>query len=1344
MIPGTRIIAAKFEKKTTRARLAWGQIVIVPLALVGSALAQNERLPVGEFTATRFDKSPVVDGVVAQGEWDQAFTTSGLIAAFDHQLQESVTAMSLGFDSERLYFLFRCRRGNAEWKLWKKARQNDDYSYGDNSVEVWVAPPTAVPETYQNIINTYPAVLDQKMIPSRGYTAQGWKADWKVGVKESETDYVIEASVPIKDFGFETIRNGDVWKILMARVCHGANPRSQASWTITQGFSEIPQYPSVRLMDDEAVLQLTGTHTIFTGHYEFPVTVVAPRRSGADVALELRFQHEKLPGADDRLETKRISVKAGERKEIVFLGDIADWSIADTKGVKRGCFSITASKAGGAVIFRQTFPYAVTGWTPQKPVKPEQVPDVEELAVTAQFGTETGTILVNADIFDLPRRGDVVTALVTVRDSRSGKTLASQPMRLFREWYGGAEVKLDNVEIPVDDFSKVMALQAQNRTIHDRNTDHKKKGETREALADIPHPEPRVVHIDVSLMGKDGKKIKSVTKELQLVRYAAEWMNNHVGVTDKVIPPWTPVKVKDGDVEVWNRTLSLDGLGLARQVMNGGEKQLAAPMRLVVVKDGQEIELHGGAPHVGRHVDAEADLTGKTVAAGLAFEAKTHVEFDGFININLDVKPVNGQSAKVDKLFLEITLPASKASHYCATAGGWAAVHDALPDYWSSQSTSSGMLVGDFVPYIWLTDSDTALLWFADHDKGWNHDPQKALPTQEIRRQGGNVVLRVNFFEIPTEVKAPRTITWGWQTFPSRPLPAGWRATLCSGASPVPHTKNTYFWTDADWAVLWPYYCSPFPWHYDKSRALLGDPARNPRHRPCVGSIAHSIGRYQDYNWNSFAGLSVDWGATPGKIGNADVTASKGPNDFRLWHYRKWVQDSGFRGLYVDENYLALEENTLTGNAYWLDDGRLQRAYNYLGLRDYFKRLKIMFHENGVAEPNLWQHISSGAAYHAWFGDIFFEGENVEPSDLQSDYIEVLPAGRLRAIGSSTCAGGVMTMMCQSMRHRTQWWEKHTHQFLGWVMAHDILPEQSSLYPYLVEAGHLYSEHCRFLPYWKPGPFTTTNDGCVVSAHMADGRALLWVVNKSRSDQVLDVRMDWKAASLDRLLSVAFNAETHEPVKLTADGFSVPVPQRDFVPILIAPRGPGGATYSASFNSSPEAEYALYCGTIEPLRKGADLILADDDKGGRALCTTNGGCFMRSALHLTDNEGRIQFCSQLHSKPNGTLLAIGPLSIQFKQGRDPQMLLLVDPTTKTAGDAVTNNAAVPGGGWHEFALAWKADKVRLNLDGKPVIESAMPPMGWGTNEFSKLPPVQFVKSGNTLAVDDVRLFSTEK
>jgi hypothetical protein len=166
----------------------------------------------------------------------------------------------------------------------------------------------------------------------------------------------------------------------------------------------------------------------------------------------------------------------------------------------------------------------------------------------------------------------------------------------------------------------------------------------------------------------------------------------------------------------------------------------------------------------------------------------------------------------------------------------------------------------------------------------------------------------------------------------------------------------------------------------------------------------------------------------------------------------------------------------------------------------------------------------------------------------------------MRAIGSSVCAGGVMTMLCQSMRHPTQWEAKHDHQFVGWVMAHDILPENSpllpgsqeeQLYPHLVEAGHLWADQVTFLPYWKPSPFTTSQPDCLISAHTADGRALLWIVNKSRADANVAVTIDWKSIGMDPAKIAASNAETGEAISITPTGLKVTVPQRDFVPVLL-------------------------------------------------------------------------------------------------------------------------------------------------------------------------------------------------
>jgi hypothetical protein len=1315
------------------------------------AAHQAERLPIGEFTARRM-AAPTLDGKIGPGEWDRAFTTSGMITPFGHDLHQVETTVAMGFDDKNFYFLFRCRRGDREWYLRKSVRENDGYSFGDPSIEIWVTPPTLVPETYQSIINTFPAVLDIKMIPTRGYQAQGWKGNWTLGVTESETHYIIEAGIPISDFSAAPLKDGDVWRFLLCRTAQGVRPRAQASWSITQGFAEIPQHVPVRLRHDEAVVQLYGVTSVFTGRYRFPMAVAAPEKEPAEVTVELRWQKGPKPADDDVVVTKTVAVPAGQQKDLVFEGDVPE-PLRDPK--KKCAFALTATRKNGTRIYRQTFPCVVNGWEPQpKPVRPENA-TVQEMGIRAMYGPESNVLLVRADIIDLPAREQVAGGTIRLLDpAKNNRVLLSEPVQPFRNWYSSSHFTLGKLRgIPKVDVDQVDRVAAHNAEVEKLNAKLKKQGRKPEPLWRFHNPDPLKVLVEVSATGKDGKALRSATQELDLIRRTYDWTDNAIGITDKVIPPWTPTTYRDATVGVWNRSLQLDGLGMLKKVDNGGVDQIRS-MRLVAVQDGEEVAIQASEPLV-RHVPAQVDLDGGGEGAGLAVRACTRVEFDGFILHTLSIGPA-GVAAKVDKLFLEVVLPEEEATHFCTTAGGWTAVHDVTPARWTSQQTGSGMLIGDFVPYIWLTNSDRAFLWLADSDEGWITDDDRSHPTQEIVREKGTVTLRVHFIELPTELREPTTLTFATQTFPSRPLPPGWRSIICSQRKDLlPSARGTYFWSgsQADWAVLWPYYCSPYPWSLAKSKAFFDRFPLRTDHRPMVGSIAHSIGRYRDYKDHWFKEYAVDWGATPGDLSNANVTQGKGPIDFRLHHYRMWVRDAGFRGLYVDENYIGVERNFLTGGAYIRPDGRLQPGYSYMGLREYFKRLKVMFHENKVDSPNLWQHISSGAAYHAWFGDIFFEGENVEPTNLEYDYIEVLPAARMRAIASAKCAGGVMTMMCQSQRHATVHEPKHTHQFVGWVMAHDVLPEQVRFWEVIAQEARLYEDDVTFRGYWHEDcPVEARTPDCIASVHRTEGRALVWVVNTARKDQTVDVRVDYGDLDLSRSKCVARNAETGEAIELSRRGFTVPVLQRDFVAVHIVQcqELEKGETFRASFEQTHKADEALGCCVLEPVGRDDAFALTQGVKGqGLAI---GGGAILWPRLHVSDAEGRLTFHALL-AGDKGTIFAATPKKARRDEepGTPPIAVRLAKgvvqferlPSKPGAKDGQSLAGQKLATGWHAFELAWTKGRIRLAVDGKPAGELAIEGLDIGSGTGKALTQsARFVFGGGrerlVTTIDEVR------
>jgi len=1329
-------------------------LACTPLALPAEP---KPRVPIGEFHARRFVKAPVIDGRIAPGEWDEALTASGAVTVFSHKMLEADTTFALGFDRERFYFLADCTRGNREWKLWKTARENDAYSFGDPSIEIWVSPPALVPETYQNIINTYPAVMDIKTVPSRGYSAMGWTGRWKLGVTESETGYVLEASVPIADFGFEEVRHGDVWRFLLARTSPGSKPRAQASWSITQGFGEIVQHPKVHLVDDGPLLQVYSLISAFTGKLDVPLAVVAPRKHGAHVVVTLRIQAGPVPADTDRVITKELSLQAGTRKPFRLAADLTD----RTEGV----LAISAATKGGKAFFRQALPFTVNGFVHKPPVKPERAREPQPLDVKAQYGPESHVLLVKADIIDLPGRAKAAKAVAKVIDAKSRRVLQEQDLPAFRHWIADGPVFLDARKVRAAVFNETHAeyIERYNANLPAENKALAKKGKPPRKPREPHKPDPRPVVVEVSVLDGAGEVLRSASQNVGLQQYRFHWTDNDVGITDEVIPPWTPVTYdhERGEVGVWNRRLRVNGLGLLERVDNGGTSQVER-MRLVATVGGRQVEVKPGRANVVRQVENAVTVQGSGGAAGLRLEATTRFEFDGFALSTLTIAPADSPPARVEKLTWEVVLPESEATHFCTTAGGWAAVHDKTPKYWSSQGTASGLLIGDFVPYVWLTNSDRAFAWFADNDKGWFTDDDRSHPTQEIVREGGKVTLRVHFIEVPTALKGPTALTYGYQTFPSRPLPKGWRSIVCSGgpSAHLPSARHTYFWHEGNWAVLWPYYCSPYPWDLAKSRATYDRWPRNTTHRPMVGSIAHSIARYRDYAGNTFDGYVVDWGLHPGDRGNGNCTQSKGPTDLRVWHYRQWAREGGFRGLYIDENYLGLETNYLTGGAYLRPDGRVQRGYSYLGLREYYKRMKAMFHRQLVPAPNLWMHVSSGAAYYAWLGDIFFEGENVEPTNLEYDYIEVLPAARMRAIGSARCAGGAMTMMCQSQRHATVHEPKHTHQFVGWVMAHDVLPEQVRFYEVIAQEARLYADDVTFHGYWRTdSPVGTDTPGCVVSAHRTNGRALLWIVNTARRDQTVEVAIDFEKLGLDPGRTLALNAETGEELLWKGPGLRVPVLKRDFVAVHLVQRSERAGVDSlvATFDGEGvEADAAFGSCVFRPVpRKGQKRAGLVRVRGARGSALA-GGFEMSPHLNLVDEAGRLSFQAQLPggASRGGSVLSAGRVTIAQKGREDPELILTCDlnPVTGTdrRGRAVLGtdpklvrevSAGRVGEGWQAFDLRWRGGKLTLRLNGRTAAETAFGGFGIGRplgKALTDVPRFAFGLDGGALAIDTLR------
>ncbi len=225
----------------------------------------------------------------------------------------------------------------------------------------------------------------------------------------------------------------------------------------------------------------------------------------------------------------------------------------------------------------------------------------------------------------------------------------------------------------------------------------------------------------------------------------------------------------------------------------------------------------------------------------------------------------------------------------------------------------------------------------------------------------------------------------------------------------------------------------------------------------------------------------------------------------------------------------------------------------------------------------------------------------------------------------------------------------------------------------------------------------------------------MWVVNTARKDQTVDVSVDFAALGLNRGKTVALNAETGEAIALTRRGFSVPVPQRDFVAIHLVelPRSKGGESFYASFDGRREADWALGSSMFEPA--GAPLT---QGVKGLALSVGREGVRLWPRLHLTDAEGRLAFHARLTGKP-GLIFSttpkqprragepgVAPIAISLDKDGLAFERLESKPGAKD-GQRVSSRGFETRGrldwdGWHAFDLAWKGGKATLSVDGKHV------------------------------------------
>jgi len=555
--------------------------------------------------------------------------------------------------------------------------------------------------------------------------------------------------------------------------------------------------------------------------------------------------------------------------------------------------------------------------------------------------------------------------------------LSDHAVQVYADLSGGANAGPMGVKVVVRDGAGA-ALSGRSFTLADP---------TALFYASIPMGKPLpdgTYHVELSAGGKTCQATFDRVKEV--------WEENRIGVTDKVISPWTPMSVQGDKINCWGRQYAFGAMGLPRQIVSTQPEPtrgpsvrdlLAGPVRIVAETAAGPLAWSGPAPSIRQRSGGYVDVAATATTAGKKLSASVTgtLEFDGLYKFTVRISPAAAADEaplRLTSVRLEVPLPDDIACLFNASkegmrtrktfldieglAGGllWDSINAiTVNGEGGTQNRVKATRTPPVWPHVWLGDDDRGIAVMTDSDRGWSIDPK--LPCMDLVRAGGRTVLRLHLLNRPTSDPArPITATLSLQATPIKPRPAGgsWKAAPSFG------------WSHFDGAAI---EATSFDL-YDKGQI----PRRGPRFNTPQEASARRWWKYGCLQTHRVNLEDPVYGAMVRRTADEWQGGLLVPSlrDFLLWSYKQWHDRAGLAGMYYDNTY-ARPTNALGSGLAWRDEqGGVRPGYNVFGQREFLKRMRTYFTSVGPA-PVMMTHITDAPIIGTLgFADFWLDGEN--------------------------------------------------------------------------------------------------------------------------------------------------------------------------------------------------------------------------------------------------------------------------------------------------------------------------------------------------------------------------------
>ncbi|MBF0244060.1 MAG: laminin G domain-containing protein, partial [Planctomycetes bacterium] len=167
--------------------------------------------------------------------------------------------------------------------------------------------------------------------------------------------------------------------------------------------------------------------------------------------------------------------------------------------------------------------------------------------------------------------------------------------------------------------------------------------------------------VDVEVRDQRGEVMGSTTQ--RFTRVKPPWYGSRAGISDKVMPEWTPVKADGNVVSIWGRDIHFSASGIPEKIISAGEDILAGPIRLSASFQGRELPLAPAAERIRITAikEVRADVQGELRAAQFSLFVGSYIEFDGRMWFTFPLNPAVAKQPMIDQLVIRIPYLARNA-----------------------------------------------------------------------------------------------------------------------------------------------------------------------------------------------------------------------------------------------------------------------------------------------------------------------------------------------------------------------------------------------------------------------------------------------------------------------------------------------------------------------------------------------------------------------------------------------------------------------------------------------------------------------------------------------------------